>query len=72
MDVTVSVQKYVSFDNNVSTSPEATIPEIVKEIKEKQAEISSARRAKMIWSWNKTSLRLKPKHCSVFKRSEII
>ena len=60
----------LDFYKDVSISPDATIPEIVKEIKEKQAEISL--KAKRIWGWNKTSLRLKSKHCTVFKRSEII
>ena len=41
MDVTEYVQRYIDFDKDVSTSPDATIPEIVKEIKEKQPEISS-------------------------------
>ena len=30
----------INFDKDVSTSPDAMIPDIVKEIKEKQAEIS--------------------------------
>ena len=41
MDKTENVQRYIDFDKNVSTSPDAVIPEIVKEIKEKQAEIST-------------------------------
>ena len=41
MDIAENVQRYIDFDKDVSTSPDATIPEIVKEIKEKQAEISS-------------------------------
>ena len=38
--VTENVKRYIDFDKDVSTSPDTTIPEIVKEIKEKQAEIS--------------------------------
>ena len=40
MDITENIQRYINFDKDVSTSPDATIPEIVKEIKEKHAEIS--------------------------------
>ena len=40
MDVAEKVQRYFDFDKDVSTSPDATTPEIVKEIKGKQAEIS--------------------------------
>ena len=36
-----NIQRYIDFDKDVFTSPDATIPEIVKEIKEKQTEISS-------------------------------
>ena len=35
-----NIQRYINFDKDISTSPDATIPENVKEIKEKQAEIS--------------------------------
>ena len=59
MDITVNVQRYIDFDKEVTTSPDATINEIVKVIKEKKVEIFPAFRAKMIWSWNKTSPRLK-------------
>ena len=72
MGIVKNVQRYINFDKDVSTSPDAIIPDIVKETKEKQAEIPSASRAKMIWSWNKTNLQIKPKHNSVFRRSEII
>ena len=41
MDKTENVQRYIDFEKDVSTSPDPTIPEIVKEIKEKQAEIFS-------------------------------
>ena len=41
MDIAENVQRYIDFDKDVSSSPNATIPEIVKEIKGKQAEISS-------------------------------
>ena len=41
IDVTENVQRYIDFDKDVSASPDATIPEIVKAIKEKRAEISS-------------------------------
>ena len=41
MDITKNIQRYIDFDKDVSTSPDAMILEIVKEIKEKQAEISS-------------------------------
>ena len=34
MDVMENVQRYMDFDNDVSTSPDAMIPEIVKQIKE--------------------------------------
>ena len=41
MDITENVQRYINFDKDVSTSTDAMILEIFKEIKEKQAEISS-------------------------------
>ena len=41
MDIMENVQRYIDFDKDFSTSPDATISEIVNEIKEKQAEISS-------------------------------
>ena len=33
MDIAENVQRYIDFDKDVSTSPDAKIPEIVKEIK---------------------------------------
>ena len=41
MNVTENVQRLIDFVKGVFTSSDATIPKIVKEIKEKQAEISS-------------------------------
>ena len=41
MDITENIQRYINFNKDVSTSPDVLIPEIVKEIKEKYAEISS-------------------------------
>ena len=35
MDLRENVQRYIDFNKDVSTAPDATIPEIVKEIKEK-------------------------------------
>ena len=35
MDITENVQRYIDFNKDVSTSPDATIPVIVKEIKKK-------------------------------------
>ena len=37
MDVAENIQRYIDFDKDVPTSPDETIPKIVKEIKEKQA-----------------------------------
>ena len=39
MDIAKNVQRYIGFDKDVSTLPDATILEIVKKIKEKQTEI---------------------------------
>ena len=39
--MTGNVQMYIDFDKDVSTSPDAKIPEILKEVKGKQAKISS-------------------------------
>ena len=41
MDITENVQRYIDFDKDVSTSLDAMIPEIIREIKEKLTEISS-------------------------------
>ena len=41
MDITENVLRSIDFDTDFSTLPDATIPEIVREIKEKQAKISS-------------------------------
>ena len=55
MDMTGNVQMYIDFDKDVSTSLDATIPEIVKE-KRNRLKFLQTRKVKVIWSLNKTSL----------------
>ena len=65
MDGAKNVQRYIDFDKDVSTSPDATIPEIVKEIKEKQAEISSDSESKsdLELEQNKPPAKTEALHC---------
>ena len=49
MDTAENLQRYIDLIRMCSTSPDATISEIVKEIKEEQAEISSDSGKKKKW-----------------------
>ena len=65
MDLTKNVQRYIDFNKDVSTSPDATNPEIVKEIKEKQAKIflDSESENDLELEQNKHSTKTEALHC---------
>ena len=65
MDRAENLQRYIDFDNNASTSLDAMVPGIVKEIKEKQAEISSysERESDLELEQNKPPTKTEAFHC---------
>ena len=67
MDITENVPRYIDFHKDVSTSPDPTIPEILKEIKEKQAEIPSDSESKsdLELEQNKPPTKTEALHCAL-------
>ena len=65
MDITENVQRHIDFDKDVFTSPDAMSPEIVKEIKEKQAEIcsESERESDLELEQSKPPTKIEALHC---------
>ena len=73
MDITENVQRYIDFDKDVSTSPDAMILEIIKEIKEKQAEVSSnsASESDLELEQNKSLTKTEALHCLQMIRNHL-